>query len=92
MSKDRAKDDRRSVGSHEKMTAALGRASLSTISESNPRPESLATWVIPQTVRMANSPEAKIDRAHKKGLITSDERAGERVTEASHDYRFHKGL
>jgi hypothetical protein len=25
MAKDRAKDDRRSVGSHEKMTAALGR-------------------------------------------------------------------
>ena len=26
MAKDRARDDRRSVGSHEKMTAALGRA------------------------------------------------------------------
>jgi hypothetical protein len=92
MAKDRSRDDRRSVGSHEKIMGALGRASLSNIDTDNPHPESLATWVKPQSVRLVNSPEAKIDKAHKKGLLTSDERATERVVEASDEYRFHKGL
>lgn len=93
MAKDRSRDDRRSVGSHEKIMGALGRASLSNIGEGNPHPESLATWVKPQSVRPVNSPEAKIDKQHKKGLITSEERATERVFEASGDgYKFHKGI
>jgi hypothetical protein len=93
MAKDRARDDRRSIGSHEKMMGALGRASLSNISESNPHDESLATWVVPQSVRSVDSPGAKIDKAYKQGRITSDERASERVFEASgDDYRFHKGI
>jgi len=93
MAKNRAKDDRRSVGSHEKMMGALGRASLSNIDETNPHPESLATWVKPQAVRAADSVEAKVDKHYKKGLITSKERAYERVEEAAADgYRFHKGI
>jgi hypothetical protein len=91
--KDRSKDVRRSVGSHEKMMGALGRAALSNISETDFKPESLNTWVVPQTVRATDSPEAKIDKHLSKGLITPTERATERIYQASGpDYRFHKGI
>ena len=43
MAKDRAKDVRRSVGSHEKMTAALGRAT-----GSSPRNDLGMTWNTPK--------------------------------------------
>ena len=43
MAKDRARDDRRSVGSHEKMTAALGRATGSA-----PRNDLGMTWNAPK--------------------------------------------
>jgi hypothetical protein len=43
MAKDKARDDRRSVGSHEKMTAALGRATGSA-----PRNDLGMTWSMPK--------------------------------------------
>ena len=86
----RERDDRRSVGSHEKMMGALGNASLSNVSWQ--QPESVAAWVVPQNVRAKNSSEAVTDRQYKKGMITTDERASDRVEAASKNHRFHKGM
>lgn len=77
MAKDRARDDRRSVGSHEKMMGALGRAAISNVSGASAAP--VSAWIKPQAVRSPNSPEAKIDAHYNKGLITAEERAQERV-------------
>ena len=91
MAKDRSRDDRRTVGSHEKMMGALGRAAHSNITPNSI--EGLASWVKPQSVRSPNSAESNADRDYKKGKITSDERAFERVDAAVNDnYRFHKGM
>jgi len=90
MAKDRARDTRRSVGSHEKMMGALGRAAGS--STTTPRGSGdlnlnspLQYWVKPQSVRSVDSREAKIDAAYNKGLITTSERGDERVESAVND-------
>jgi hypothetical protein len=102
MAKDRARDDRRSVGSHEKMMGALGRAAGANTTtprgngDLNLNVSTLQHWVKPQSVRLAGSRESKIDAHYNKGLITSDERGDERIESAINDQsagnvdRFHK--
>jgi sulfatase maturation enzyme AslB (radical SAM superfamily) len=84
---DRARDDRRSVGSHEKIMGALGRAA-----ENNVSGNTVSTWIKPESVRPADSKEAKVDKIYKKGLITTEERnqeRGELAVKRGMD-RFHK--
>lgn len=77
MAKDRAKDDRRSVGSHEKMMSALGRAAESNVNNI----QSAQAWQRTWAVRPTNTAESKTESAYHKGLIDSKELATAKVLE-----------
>lgn len=79
MAKDRARDDRRSVGSHEKMMAALGRAAESNIKGI----QSAQAWKTTSAVRPTNTVEAKNEAAYHKGRISAKELAEFKVFEGA---------
>jgi len=79
VSQDRARDDRRSVGSFEKMMGGLGNAAIATTPGETPKSGFVHHWIKPTASDTVGSAEQKVESQHRKGLITDDERAQERV-------------